>query len=148
MNVRIVDVSNEYSNDLREMREALYSDLSPEYHDEEMALIRDSVDRDCWVAVSDDGTVLGFVEVALRNFVDGCLTSPVGYIEGIFVKPAFRGEGLGKRLVTTATAWFKDRGCTEMATDSELDNTDAQTFHVRMGFDETYRIVQFKKSIE
>ena len=148
MSVRIVDISNDHSNDLREMREALYLDLSAEFHDEEMSSIRRSPDKDCRVALADDGVVTGFVEVSLRNFVDGCLTSPVGYIEGIFVKPAYRGQGIGERLVSAATEWAKSKGCVEMATDSELDNTDAQTFHKRMGFVETYRVVEFKKSIE
>ena len=76
------------------------------------------------------------------------MTSPVGFIEGIYVQPEFRGRGLGARLVGVATEWSKQAGCTEMATDAEIENTDAQSFHKRMGFVETYRIVEFKKTIE
>ena len=35
-----------------------------------------------------------------------------------------------------------------MATDVEIDNLDAQKFHERVGFRETYRIVEYKKSLE
>jgi ribosomal protein S18 acetylase RimI-like enzyme len=34
-----------------------------------------------------------------------------------------------------------------VATDAELDNTEAQEFFRRIGFDETWRIVEFKKAL-
>ena len=90
---------------------------------------------------------VGFAEVSLRNVVDGCLTSPVGYLEGIFVDPEQRGKGIGRLLLDRASFWFKQQGCTEMATDALIEDEDAQRFHLRMGFEETYRIVEYKKKI-
>ena len=90
---------------------------------------------------------VGFVEVSLRNVVDGCLTSPVGYIEGIYVNPEQRGKGIGRALMQHAIAWIKEHGCSEMATDALADDHQAQSFHQKMDFRETYRIVQFKQEL-
>lgn len=80
--------------------------------------------------------------------MDGCLSSPVGYIEGIYLKPEYRSAGYGRQLVARAETWFKGKGCKEMATDAEIDNLDAQKFHENLGFQEIYRIVEYKKSLE
>jgi aminoglycoside 6'-N-acetyltransferase I len=98
--------------------------------------------------VGDDEQVIGFTELSLRNVVDGCLTSPVGFVEGLFVKSPFRGHGCGRQLVEFAAEWFKSRGCSEMATDAEAHNVEAQKFHENMGFTETYRIVEYRKALE
>ena len=87
------------------------------------------------------------LELALRNIVDGCLSSPVGYLEGIVVNPEFRGRGISRLLLQEAENWFRLKGCTEMATDSDLANTSAQEFHRQMGFEETFRIVQFRRPL-
>jgi len=145
--VRIKEMRREDFGVVHELRDAVYTGVSSEFHDAELAIILEAPDRECWV-VYDGERAVGFVEATLRNAVDGCLTSPVGFIEGIYVRPEFRGRGLGARLVGVATEWSKQAGCTEMATDAEIENTDAQSFHKRMGFVETYRIVEFKKTIE
>lgn len=87
------------------------------------------------------------IEVSLRNVVDGCPTSPVGYVEGIYIDPEHRGSGLARQLLEQAEDWCRSKGCTEIATDAELDNQDAQRFHERMGFEETYRIVEYRKKL-
>ena len=65
------------------------------------------------------------IEVSLRNVVDGCLTSPVGYIEGIVVLPSHRSRGVAKELLEVGEDWCRARGCTEIATDAGLDNVTA-----------------------
>jgi aminoglycoside 6'-N-acetyltransferase I len=87
------------------------------------------------------------IEVSLRNVVDGCLTSPVGYIEGVYIDPTQRGAGLSRRLLQYAEEWCRSMGCTEIATDAEFENEEAQRFHEHMGFEETYRIVEYRKKL-
>lgn len=103
--------------------------------------------KECFLGVTESGDVRGLVEVSLRTVVDGCLTSPVGYIEGIYVDPESRGCGMSRRLLERAEAWCRRRGCTEIGTDAELDNEAAQRFHEHMGFEETYRIVEYRKPL-
>jgi aminoglycoside 6'-N-acetyltransferase I len=130
------------------MRQAVYSGLDDEHHRQEMDMILESAAMAAFIGVSRiDDQCIGLLELSLRNIVDGCLGSPVGYIEALYIKPEFRGRGLGRQFVTFADSWFMSSGCREAATDSELDNRAAQEFFRRVGFVETWRIVEFKKTI-
>lgn len=114
----------------------------------EMEIYANSPDKACLVVAVAGGSVHGFAELSLRNIVDGCLSSPVGYLEGIFIRKESRGAGMGRALMAAAEAWCRSHGCTEMATDSELHDIDAQQFHLHHGFTETYRVVQFTKKLD
>ena len=146
MDVQIRELEERYFDAWHKMRKALYTGLDDEFDRKEMALILHADDKACFLAFEGE-KVVGFVELALRNVVDGCLTNSVGYLEGIFVEPWVRRAGLGRQLVEFAAEWCKAMGCTEMATDSELANVDAQAFHERMGFKETFRTVGYRKDL-
>lgn len=130
------------------MRERLYEGLAPSFHDEEMEIIFASQEATCFMGISDAGKAVAMLEVSLRNFVDGCLGGPVGYIEGIYVVPEARGRRYGGKLVEFAESWFRTKGCRDMAADSVIDNVEAQRFFQHIGFEETFRIVQFKKPLD
>jgi aminoglycoside 6'-N-acetyltransferase I len=49
--------------------------------------------------------LIGFAELSRRPYADGCATSPVGYLEGWYVRPEHRGRGVGRALVAAAEAW-------------------------------------------
>ena len=68
-------------------------------------------------------------------------------MEGIYVDPKIRQSGIGRQLLSRAEEWCRAMGCTEMGIDAELDDTSAQQFHEHMGFKETYRIVEYRKSL-
>lgn len=82
----------------------------------------------------DAGAPAGFAEVSLRQYAEGCSTTPVGYLEGWFVAEPFRGTGVGRALVDAAMAWARERGCREFASDAELDNAASLAAHERLGF--------------
>ena len=91
---------------------------------------------------------VGFAQCGLRtDYVEGTETSPVGYLEGIFVKADYRNNGYARELLLACETWAKDMGCTEFASDCELDNTNSLKFHMAMGFDEANRIICFKKKL-
>lgn len=100
-----------------------------------------------FIKCSDDLPV-GCAQCSLRtDYVEGTKTSPVGYLEGIFVKADYRNRGYAKELLSACEKWAKDMGCTEFASDCELDNIGSLKFHLAMGFDEANRIICFKKNI-
>ncbi|MBK1813199.1 GNAT family N-acetyltransferase [Clostridium sp. YIM B02505] len=90
----------------------------------------------------------GFAQCGLRNdYVEGTDSSPVGYLEGIFTKAEYRNRGVGKSLLTQCEQWARSKGCSEFASDCELDNTESLKFHLKIGFEEANRIICFKKGL-
>ncbi|MEQ8770496.1 MAG: GNAT family N-acetyltransferase [Phycisphaerales bacterium] len=95
----------------------------------------------------DDAGSVGFAEVSLRQFAEGCETSPVGYLEGWFVAKRTRGSGVGRALVDAGVAWARERGCREFASDAELHNAASLAAHEKLGFDPVCDIRCFRKLI-
>lgn len=91
---------------------------------------------------------IGFAQCGLRSdYVEGTESSPVGYLEGVFVIEKYRNKGYAKELLITCEKWAKDKGCNEFASDCELDNTNSFKFHMAMGFEEANRVICFRKEI-
>ena len=96
----------------------------------------------------EDGMPMGFAQCQLRrDYVEGCSTSPVGYLEGIYVEDMYRGRGAARALLAQCEVWAKALGCAEFASDCELTNTQSIAFHKSVGFSEENRIVCFKKEL-
>ncbi|MBR5798978.1 MAG: GNAT family N-acetyltransferase [Lachnospiraceae bacterium] len=91
---------------------------------------------------------VGFAQCQLRyDYVEGTESSPVGYLEGIFIEETYREMGFAKELLGACQTWAKEKGCTEFASDCELDNTGSLKFHMAMGFEEAGRIICFTKKL-
>lgn len=96
-----------------------------------------------------DNAAVGFAQCQLRHdYVEGTDSSPVGYLEGIFVKAAYRQHGIAKRMVSACEAWAKSKGCREFASDCELENKESLAMHLKLGFIEANRIICFKKDLK
>lgn len=100
-----------------------------------------------FVAVRPDGSLAGFLEAGLRKYAEGCDTSPVGYIEGWYVDEDLRRQGVGARLVRIAEEWAREQGCTEMGSDTWLDNDMSISAHLTLGYEECERLVHFCKKL-
>ena len=95
-----------------------------------------------------DGKAAGFAHCQLRHdYVEGTDSSPVGYLEGIYVEEALRRRGHARALLAACETWAAGRGCTEFASDCELGNEASRAFHLHAGFDEANRIVCFAKRL-
>lgn len=92
---------------------------------------------------------IGFAQCQLRyDYVEGTTSSPVGYLEGIFILEKYRHLGYGKELLNACEKWAKNKGCREFASDCELNNKDSLKFHLNVGFDEVNRIICFTKELK
>ncbi len=132
-----------------EMRDTLWPGSRREHATEIASVLRDEpAGLACFVADVPPRGVVGFVEVGLRVYAEGCRTSPVGYLEGIYVDPDVRSEGVGRALVDAAEGWARAKGCTEMASDRKLDDEPSGAFHAALGYEEVERIVCFRKDLE
>jgi len=95
-----------------------------------------------------DGRVIGFAEAAVRrDYVNGCDGSPVLFLEGLYVDPGHRRQGVAGALVAAVADWGRAQGCAEFASDAELANIDSHAMHRALGFVETERVVYFRREL-
>lgn len=139
----IEEISAENLHELTLMALELWPDCE---YEEELSRFGDILHsgEDACFLVREDERYVGFIRLSLRkDYVEGTGSSPVAYIEGLYVRPGFRNRGLASRLVAEGEAWGRAKGCTEYASDVELSNTESQVFHKKAGFEEANRIVCF-----
>ena len=129
------------------MRLALWPDNTPEEALAELDEIFADPLTPVFVAVRENGKLGGFLEGGLRKYAEGCDTSPVGYIEGWYVDEDWRGQGVGGALVQAMETWAREQGYTEMASDTWLDNENRIQAHLALVFEESERLVHFRKSL-
>ncbi len=129
------------------LREALWPDCSREEHLAEMSsLVTDPERYVQFIAYAKSRLPAGFVEASLRSdYVSGTETSPVAFLEGIYVAPKHRRQGIATQLVNAVAEWAISRGCRELASDTLLANELSQSVHKALGFRETERVVFFRK---
>lgn len=96
----------------------------------------------------DDGALLGFVELNLRPYAEGCDSSPVGFLEAWYVSATARRRGVGAALVRAAEDWARGCGCREFASDTLADNQASTAVHLALGFEEVEVIRCFRKSLD
>ena len=138
------------ARDWEAMRQALWPDGGDTgaHADDIARLLADPGDTVNLIARNDTGDAVGFAEASLRrDYVNGCDTSPVAFLEGIYVAPAARERGVARALVAAVQDWARDQGCTELASDAAIDNTGSLRMHNALGFVETQRVVFFRKQI-
>lgn len=98
-----------------------------------------------FVARLASGQVIGFLEVSLRDYAEGAETSPVGFLEGLFVIADSRRQRVAAALVRAGEEWAWSQGCTEIASDAQIDNAVSIEMHRRLGYAEVERQVCFLK---
>lgn len=129
------------------LRRALWPEAAePDLRQEAEALLCRSDQAIAVLARTARGGVAGFAEASLRHDgVNGCATSPVAFLEGIYVCPGWRRRGLASRLCAAVEDWARERQCREFASDALLDNDASHRMHRALGFEETERVVYFRK---
>ena len=106
-------------------------------------------DDNCAVFLFEqDGKAVGFAQCQLRHdYVEGTDSSPVGYLEGVYVTEPHRNKGIASALLAACEDWAREQGCKEFASDCELKNADSLQFHLAAGFSEANRIICFTKEL-
>lgn len=132
---------------LGELASRLWPHHTPEEMEGEIAELLELEKTAAFLAFVE-GEAVGFAQCGLRyDYVEGTESSPVGYLEGIYVAEEVRGSGLAAGLLSACEEWAKGKGCTEFASDCELDNEKSYGFHLHMGFREANRIICFTKKL-
>ena len=146
-------VRNDDLDQIAVLRHSLWPEASVEAHrDEARDIIRGQPRSTLPLALfvaEDGGRLVGFIEVGLRSHADGCdPLRPSGYVEGWFVAAEQRRRGIGRLLLARAEAWAREHGCTELASDTWIDNEESRRAHAALGFEIVDRCVNFRKAID
>jgi aminoglycoside 6'-N-acetyltransferase I len=131
------------------MRRALWPDESDD-HGREIAQYFAGTLRQvahALIACDEQGGAIGFAEMSIRPYAEGCDSGRVAFLEGWFVEPVHRRTGVGAALVRAVEAWGRARGCTELGSDTQSYNRDSVAAHRALGFEEVETIVCFRKSL-
>ena len=132
------------------MREALWPEYASTWHatevDKYLAGLL-SMPLEVLIATDEDDRAIGFAELSIRAYAEGCETDRVAFLEGWYVVPEARRHGVGRALVAAAEQWAALQGCTEFASDAVLDNTESALAHAALGFEEMVQIRCFRKAV-
>lgn len=100
-----------------------------------------------FIAESDDNSPLGFIELNLRPYAEGCESSPVPHIEGWYVIPTARQSGIGTQLMRAAETWAIEHGFNELTSDTTEHYPLSLRAHTSNGFEEVERLITFRKKL-
>ena len=132
---------------LSELACQLWPDHNAEEMEEEFRSMLTKEDAAVFLA-EGEREAIGFAQCQLRrDYVEGTQSSPVGYLEGIFVREDYRRRGVAKALLKACEIWAEEHLCNEFASDCELTNYESFRFHLALGFLEANRIICFTKQI-
>jgi aminoglycoside 6'-N-acetyltransferase I len=131
------------------MRQALWPS-PPGEHAEEIARFfgghRDNP-AEVFIALDESGEAIGFAELSIRPYAEGCYSGRVAYLEGWFVEPHARRQGVGAALMRAAEEWGRTARCTELGSDVDIENDASAAAHGALGFSVTGRNICFRKDL-
>lgn len=133
-----------------ELRAALWPGRSLDYHRDDVGwtFLSGAGEAVAFIARNEASEAIGFAEATLRHdYVNGCSSSPVLFLEGIYVRPDNRRCGIARLLCNAVADWGRQRGCAEFASDAPLENSASHALHAALGFEETQRVVFFLKPL-
>ncbi len=99
------------------------------------------------IAVDETGRPIGFIELSIRPYAEGCDGNRIAYMEGWYVEPRARRREIGRELVEAAEAWGTANGCSDLASDTEIHNQGAIAAHLGLGFTMTSTVQCFAKPL-
>jgi aminoglycoside 6'-N-acetyltransferase I len=133
-----------------DLRLSLWADATADEHRAYMSICLSQPERFLQLMIYDSQRQpIGFIEGSIRSdYVNGTESSPVGFVEGVYVVPAWRRRGIARQLFAAIGDWARARGCRELASDALIDNEVSQRAHRALGFRETERVVYFTKPLD
>jgi aminoglycoside 6'-N-acetyltransferase I len=131
-----------------DMRCALWPEGSRDDHRREIeAFLNGSAREPQAVLLAEIETPIGFAELSIRPYAEGCRSDRVAFLEGWYVSKNARRHGVGAALIAAAEQWGAAQGCSEFASDSQLDNDISRAAHAGCGFTEVTVIRCYRKEL-
>lgn len=95
-----------------------------------------------------DNQIIAFMNLSIRSdYVNGTDTTPVVFVEAIYVLPEYRKQGIARAFISFAEKFTKENGFTQLASDCLIENTASEKFHKSCGFEEKERVICLVKNV-
>ena len=127
------------------MRAALWPDGTGDEHAKDIDAMLAAATGWGFMAQTHDAAAVGFAEITIRPFANGCDSRPVPFLEGIWVEPRFRRQGVGALLIEHVEAFVAARGFREIGSDALIENHASHAAHRGWGFCERERVIHYRK---
>lgn len=85
-----------------------------------------------YVVEDGEGNLVGFVTFSVRTVVR--YPRPIAEMDELYVTPAFRGKGIGRKLIETILAKAAELGCHRMFIESHYGHDVAHKVYEKMQF--------------
>ncbi len=103
----------------------------------------------CTVLVAErEGLPAGFAEATIRSMVDGLYFAPAAYLEGIWVAPEARRQGVATALLAAVIEWARGQGVEGTGSDAYADNAASIAWHRHAGFAAEPGVVRFARRFD
>jgi len=146
--MKIITVDDQNIKEFVELSHLLFPE---ETYDELLDIYSKAITSDkemCYIYQVDDKAA-GMLHLSIRSdYVNGTSTSPVVYIEGIYVLQEYRKHGVGRKFLDFAESIAKEKGIKQLASDCFIDNIASERFHKSCGFREEERVICFVKDVD
>ena len=95
-----------------------------------------------FVAQDEQGKIVGLLTAGHRWTL--WHMGPCALIEELVVDERARGQGAGRALIQAAIEWAKAQACSEVEVSTEMDNSAAQAFYRRLGFESEALLLEYE----
>ena len=109
-----------------------------------LAELFQQANRAIYVAAFPAGDVVAWIDLYIHRSL---LDNPLVMIGGLVVDTAYRGKGIGRRLMEHAEAWGRARGCDAVYLKTCVDRQDAHTFYEHLGYRNLKTQYAFRKEL-
>jgi aminoglycoside 6'-N-acetyltransferase I len=98
----------------------------------------------CFLAATESGRHVGFLEVSLRHTQN----HTYGYLEGWYVAPEYKRRGIGSCLIDHAENWLLHHSVEAIFSDTDEANyTESLPAHANSGYTPIRRFTLLKKDV-
>jgi len=130
------------------MRERLWPEAAATVHELEARAMLEKPERwAAFVAEEELGRLVGFAEASLREDPLTIERVEIGFLEGWWVERHARRKRIGAQLIEAVEAWVRERGCTTIDSDAEIDNVTSRRAHEALGYVAQEESIRFRKKL-
>jgi len=146
--MKIIPVDSSNLKEYVDLAMLLFPD---EDYEEEYEMYKESfkTDKEMGYLYEADNKFVAMMHLSIRSdYVNGTDTSPVLYLEAIYVLSDYRKTGIARKFIDFAENTAKQKGITQLASDCLLENHTSELFHKSCGFREEERVICFVKDVK